>query len=100
MYRARPFDDCTHSMDPHSFNVILSYPQVTEYMAKGSVHDLLHGGSKASLSLKRKMSIAKQAALGMNWCSVFENFFYKYGGSLAPKTQATLLGASFHSQRS
>jgi len=41
-------------------------------MSRGSVHDLLHGANKAKLSFKRKMLIAKQAALGMNWlhCSV------------------------------
>lgn len=40
---------------------------VTEYMSKGSVHDLLYGSGKTPLSFKRKMLIAKQAALGMNW---------------------------------
>jgi hypothetical protein len=41
--------------------------QVTEFMSRGSVHDLLYGSNKTSLSFKRKMLIAKQAALGMNW---------------------------------
>jgi hypothetical protein len=36
-------------------------------MSKGSVHDLLYGSGKTPLSFKRKMLIAKQAALGMNW---------------------------------
>lgn len=39
---------------------------VTELMPRGSVYDLLRD-SKVSLSFKRKMLIAKDAALGVNW---------------------------------
>lgn len=39
---------------------------VTELMARGSVHDLLHN-KDVELTFKTKMKMAKQAALGMNW---------------------------------
>eukprot|EP01087_Luapelamoeba_hula_P020947 TRINITY_DN7230_c0_g1_i2.p1 TRINITY_DN7230_c0_g1~~TRINITY_DN7230_c0_g1_i2.p1 ORF type:complete len:1005 (-),score=128.15 TRINITY_DN7230_c0_g1_i2:404-3418(-) len=39
---------------------------VTELMPRGSVYDLLRD-SKVTLSFKRKMLIAKDAALGVNW---------------------------------
>ncbi|KAL6077557.1 serine/threonine-protein kinase STY13 [Balamuthia mandrillaris] len=39
---------------------------VTEFMAKGSVQDLLHN-PQVELTFKRRMLMAKQAALGMNW---------------------------------
>ena len=39
---------------------------VTELMPKGSVYDLMHDKNN-QLSFKRRMKMAKQAALGMNW---------------------------------
>jgi len=39
---------------------------VTEYMPKGSVYDLLHD-EHSELSFMRRMKMAKDAALGMNW---------------------------------
>jgi hypothetical protein len=41
---------------------------VTESMARGSVHDLLHPPKGSSgISFKRKLTWAKEAAQGMNW---------------------------------
>jgi len=42
------------------------YMMVTELMARGSLWDLLHD-EKVNLSFKKRMKMAKDAALGMNW---------------------------------
>jgi len=40
---------------------------VSEYLPGGDVEKLLEGGGDASLTLYKRMKIAKDAALGINW---------------------------------
>ena len=43
-----------------------NYMLITELMPRGSLYDVLHD-KKLQLPFKRKMKMAKDAALGMNW---------------------------------